>query len=409
MGRPPANLPTSKFERKRQAILDGATAILNREGVKGLTLADAASAVGLSTTSVTYYFPRKDDLAATVLLRGIAWRQAALDAAMQEQGLAARLSRLVTDYVERQRLARLGEAGELPRFSDMRVLQEPRRREVIEAYLRLFRRTRTLFETPELPWLNHGRRTARTLLLLGQLSLADGWLRGQPAKDFPQLAMQIADLMIHGLATDGAEWSPTPAPLTRLLPTEPEDAGREAFLAAAVQLMNSRGYRGASVDDIAAALKVTKGSFYHHNTAKEELVAAAFERSYEVAQRALAWSASLPGDEWRRIASFAALLTRHQVSENGPFLRAHLVGALPQPARGEVVARFDVLIDEVAGRIQLGIAEGALRPVEPRVAAYMIQAGVETAGELPLWVSGVAQRAAPAVLARPLLMGMLAP
>ena len=409
MGRPSATPPTSKFERKRQAILDAATAILNREGVKGLTLADAASAVGLSTTSVTYYFPRKDDLAAAVLLRGIVWRQAALDTALQEQGLAARLSRLVTDYVERQRLARLGEAGELPRFSDMRVLQEPRRREVIEAYLKLFRRTRTLFETPELPWLNHGRRTARTLLLLGQLSLADGWLRGREAKDFPRLAAQIADLMIHGVAADGAEWSPTPAPLTRLLPTESGEPGREAFLSAAVELMNSRGYRGASVDDIAAALKVTKGSFYHHNTAKEELVAAAYERSYEVVQRAMAWSSSLPGDDWRRVSSFVALLTRRQVSEQGPFLRAHLVSALPHPQRSEIAGRFERLIEQVADQVRQGAAEGSLRPVDPKVAAYMIQAGIETAGELPLWVSGVAQRAAPAVLARPLLMGMLAP
>lgn len=405
----PAPSATARFARKREAILDAAAAILNQEGVKGLTLADAAAAVGLSTTSVTYYFPRKDDLAAAVLLRGLAWRQAGLDAALAEDGLAARLRRLVGDYVEAQRLARVGEAPELPRFSDMRALSDPRRREVIDAYLKLFRRTRTLFDTPELPWLNHGRRTARTLLLLGQLSLADRWLRRSPPDAYPLLAEQIVDVMIHGLAASGVEWSPTPAPLTRLQPTEPDEPGREAFLGAAVRLMNSRGYRGASVDDIAAALKVTKGAFYHHNTAKDELVAAAFARSYDVVQRALAWSGGLSGDEWRRISSFAALLTRHQVSEHGPFVRAHLLDALPQPSRGEMADRFNGLLEEVAARVARGTAEGVLRPVHPQVAANMIQAGIETAGELPLWVSGVAQRAAPAVLARPLLMGMLAP
>ena len=55
---------TDRFERKREAILDAATLILNRRGVKGLTLGVAAAAVDLSTTSVTYYFKRKDDLAA---------------------------------------------------------------------------------------------------------------------------------------------------------------------------------------------------------------------------------------------------------------------------------------------------------------------------------------------------------
>ena len=46
---------TDRFERKREAILDAATRILNRKGIKGLTLGDTAAAVDLSTTSVTYY------------------------------------------------------------------------------------------------------------------------------------------------------------------------------------------------------------------------------------------------------------------------------------------------------------------------------------------------------------------
>ena len=62
---------TDRFERKREAILDAATHILNRKGIKGLTLGDTAQAVDLSTTSVTYYFKRKDDLAAACISRGI--------------------------------------------------------------------------------------------------------------------------------------------------------------------------------------------------------------------------------------------------------------------------------------------------------------------------------------------------
>src|SRR6202012_3287779 len=62
---------TDRFERKREAILDASTTLLNARGVKGLTLGVAAASVGLSTTSVTYYFRRKDDLAAAVMLRGI--------------------------------------------------------------------------------------------------------------------------------------------------------------------------------------------------------------------------------------------------------------------------------------------------------------------------------------------------
>jgi hypothetical protein len=47
---------------------------------------------------------------------------------------------------------------------------------------------------------------------------------------------------------------------------EDEDDGtatRAAYLRAATRLVNEYGYRGASVDRIAAELRLTKGSFYH--------------------------------------------------------------------------------------------------------------------------------------------------
>ena len=55
---------TERYAKKKEAILAAATAILNRQGVKGMTLADVAAKVGLITTSVTYYYRKKDDLAA---------------------------------------------------------------------------------------------------------------------------------------------------------------------------------------------------------------------------------------------------------------------------------------------------------------------------------------------------------
>ena len=92
---------TDRFERKREAILDAATAILNRRGVKGLTLGVAAAAVDLSTTSVTYYFKRKDDLAAACMLRGIEALTQMVEAALAEQTPRARLHLLLTLYLER--------------------------------------------------------------------------------------------------------------------------------------------------------------------------------------------------------------------------------------------------------------------------------------------------------------------
>ncbi|MDD9272311.1 TetR family transcriptional regulator, partial [Paenibacillus sp. GCM10023248] len=55
---------TKRFRAKRDAILAAAAETINAQSAKGMTFADVARRVGLNTTSVTYYFKRKDDLAA---------------------------------------------------------------------------------------------------------------------------------------------------------------------------------------------------------------------------------------------------------------------------------------------------------------------------------------------------------
>ena len=62
---------TARFSQKREAIIAAATEILNQRGVKGMTLALVAERVGLITTSVTYYFKKKDELAAACFMAGI--------------------------------------------------------------------------------------------------------------------------------------------------------------------------------------------------------------------------------------------------------------------------------------------------------------------------------------------------
>ena len=84
---------TDRFQKKREAILDTSTILLNEHGVKGLTLAVAASAVGLSTTSVTYYFKRKEDLAAAAFENTLDYLLLMLDAAMEAPTPEARVER----------------------------------------------------------------------------------------------------------------------------------------------------------------------------------------------------------------------------------------------------------------------------------------------------------------------------
>jgi AcrR family transcriptional regulator len=397
---------TDRFERKREAILDASTELLNSRGVKGLTLCVAAAAVDLSTTSVTYYFKRKDDLAAACMMRGVGSLMAIVQLALEEPTPQARLHTLLTLYLERVRRAAVGEAPPLALLADLRALNMPQRGEVATAYMKLFRRLRQLFEAPELAWLSRGRRTARTQMLLEQLFWAAAWLPKYDPEDYGRVRERMYDILVGGLAAPGQLWKPEPIPMVQLAPRDRHEMSRETFLLAATRLINARGYRGASVDKISAELHVTKGSFYHHNDAKDDLVVACFDRTFEVMTRVQRLALDLPGDQWTRLISAAAALAEYQLSDQGPLLRTSALAALPEPIRAEMVKLSGKVSDRFASMICDGIAEGSLRAVDPFLAAQMLNATVNACAELSVWVPGVSQKAAPAVFARPLLMGI---
>jgi AcrR family transcriptional regulator len=397
---------TDRFERKREAILDAATGLLNTHGVKGLTLSVAAAAVGLSTTSVTYYFKRKDDLAAACLMRGVEAMQQMMDQALAEPTPAQRLHSLLAIYLERVRRTVVGEESPLPVFADIRALNDPQRSVVLKAYGRLFRATRELFESEALEWLSRGRRTARTHMLLEQLFWAGAWLPKYDPEDYPRICERMFDILTGGLAGEGAVWEPTAMAMSELAPQDRQEMSRETFLLAATRLINSRGYRGASVDKISAELNVTKGSFYHHNDAKDDLVVACFDRTFEVMRRVQRLAMTLPGDEWTRLSSAAAALAEFQLSEHGPLLRSSALSALPELIRREMVQHSNRVSDRFASMISDGIAQGSVRPVDPFIAAQMLNATLNAGAELAYWVPGVSQKQAPAVFVRPMLMGI---
>lgn len=395
---------TSRFERKRDAILDAATAILNHQGVKGLTLAKAAAAVDLSTTSVTYYFKRKDDLAAACMMRGINWLAETVDLALAEPAPPARLHRLLDLYLERLRLTATGEAPEVPVLSDIRALNDPQRTEVFNAFMAVFRKVRRLFDAPELSWLSRGRTTARTHMLLEQLFWAATWLPKYDPEDYGRIRERMYDILVNGLAGPGAVWAPSPLP--ELAAGVLQEPSRETFLLAATRLINRRGYRGASVELISAELNVTKGSFYHHHEAKDDLVVACFDRTFEVMRRVQRLALAQPGDCWTRLTTAAAGLTEYQLSEHGPLLRTSALSALPEPIRVEMVERSNRVSDRFASMISDGVAEGSIRPVDPFIAAQMLNATLNAGAELRFWVPDLSQKGAPAVFARPMMMGV---
>ena len=397
---------TARYAAKKEAILAAATAILNRQGVKGMTLADVAADVGLITTSVTYYYRKKEDLAAACFLRGVDIFNALAIEAATVDGARARLARFLELFFDLCRRIRLKEAPPIVAFSEMRALKEPLRAQVGDAFNDLFRNIRGFFDDPEFAGLSRQEATARTHLLLEQAFWTFTWLRRYDVEDFPRIRDRMFDILSGGLAIGARQWSPAALPAPA--PADPggSDISRETFLVAATRVINQKGYHGASVEDISAELNVTKGSFYHHNEAKDDLVVECFERTFAVTQALQFAARDLPTDQWNRLAASLAALVDYQLSDRGPLLRASAMGALPDDVRQDLVDRYARVSDRFAAMVSDGIAEGSIRAVDPLIAAHMLSSMINAAASLDSWVPGVERGQAAALFARPLLMGI---
>jgi AcrR family transcriptional regulator len=398
----PSPAITGRFARKREAIIAAAAGIMNRRGVKGMTLADVAASVDLITTSVTYYFKKKEDLAVACFLASIERFDTLISASLGAPDPRERLHRFLSLFLELNRRIRLGEEAPMAMFNDVRALKEPHLSRVTEPYNALFRKIRTLFQAPATPWIDRKMATARTHVLMEQIFWSVAWLARYDVEDYPRIQGRMLDILADGLAPEGARWEP--APVTGLAPVG--DSARETFLTAATRLINQRGYRGASVEKISAQLNVTKGSFYHHNEHKDDLVVACFDRSFDIMKRAQSTAMKLPGSQWDRVSAAAAALAQYQVSDNGPLLRTSAISALPEPIRQDMLNQWSRVSDRFSAMISDGIAEGSLRAVDPVIAAQLLNATLNAAASLLNVVGHAGRDEAATLYAKPMLMGL---
>ncbi|CAN5385196.1 TetR/AcrR family transcriptional regulator [soil metagenome] len=392
---------TKRFRAKRDAILAAAAQAINEQSAKGMTFADVARRVGLNTTSVTYYFKRKDDLAAACFEHTLDRLQAMLDEALTEATPQARVARYLAINMERFARIERGEEKAFAVLSDLRAMEEPIRGALMTGWREVFRKTRSLWG--DAPTRAHtDLYGARAHVLLENTFWLPVWLARYELDQYARVEARLMDLFEHGIAAPGATWAP------ELLDLEHDEAepGREAFLLAATRLINELGYRGASVQRIASELNVTKGSFYHHLDAKDELVIACYKRSFDTIGEAQARADDAGGSYWQRLSSTLATLLDVQFSERGPLLRTTALHGLPPGVRTAMVDRSNRIARRYAGTMSDGIAEGSIRPVDALVASQALMAMQNAAFDMRKWAGTLPRDRAIAFYASTLAFGL---
>ncbi|MGB3795292.1 MAG: TetR/AcrR family transcriptional regulator, partial [Alteraurantiacibacter sp.] len=366
-----------------------------------------SKAVELSTTSVTYYFPRKDILAAAVFERAMERLHGFVEIAAGEATPRERISRLLELHVELRAAVIRGEGVPVATLSEVRTLDEEFRDPLMVKYVELFRATRALWgddEPRHKPLL-----TARAHLLLETIYWLPVWLARYPIDEFSRVHRHLFDLFDKGFAMPDARWSPSRLPPDADgEPLDDEARGSPNFLGVATRLINESGYRGASVVRIVDELKVTKGSFYHHLEAKDELVLECFRRTFRRISEVQRSAAQAGSSQWEHIEASMAYLMDLQFEGEFPLTRTSALQALPFDVRYEVVERSDRTALRYGNTLIEGAQEGSIRVVDPNVASQTIAAMLNSAYDLRNWAAQMDRDTAIRLYSSCLTRGMFA-
>ncbi len=379
MTKPSSSAPRAKSGDRRAAIIAAATRALNEDGLEGFSMASVGRHAGLHPTSLSYYFESKEALVAACFETTLDRLAVLVDSASSAPNLEARLSGLVARVFEMLALAARGEGPPIASLTEIRVAGAP------DAYARLLsilRSVETAFATGV---LEHDalRRAAVVQHVMHQMLWAPHWLHLYQPGAYPRVAARLADLLAHGMAAPGEHWALTEAPAPAA------NAGsREAFLIAATEMVNERGFRSTSIEEIAARLHLTKGSFYHHYHEKAALIAACFDRTLDAYDADLTAAEQAGGSGWRQLRAATGALVARQLSSDTQLLRAFAINALPAPMRAAVSDRYAIAAQRFAAMIADGVADGSMRAVDPAIAARYVLIAINASAYAPAPAEG---------------------
>ena len=150
---------------------------------------------------------------------------------------------------------------------------------------------------------------------------------------------------------------------------------RQEILRTAARLFQQRGYDATSMNDVAAALKLSKGGLYHHFQSKDEILFHIMSHAMDITEERVIKPARAVMDPEERLRT---LIRLHidvvlSVRDREITVMLHENHPLPPPLRKQINARKKDYIHFVEGVIaDTQKARGSSGSVTPRAAAFAL-------------------------------------
>lgn len=386
----------AQHDAKRIAILSEAARLFNSKGSRATTLQDVARGLGLTKTSLYYYVRTKEELIFQCYEVALQRQHSVMDA-LDEQNLPAMecAAQFFKSQFENWLNAQQERDTHLAALLEIASLK-PEHREVIESeYIRMFKRLRGYLNAAKAQGelRNACETTSATRAIIGATDWVFHWLHQIERSAVLTTADTAWDILAHGLYAGSDAYRASALPLA----ANEERAGQgfdreeqhrqkqEAFYKTGTWFFNTKGFNGASLDEIAEHLNVSKGAFYYHIRNKEDLLHACYERSIAITERIHSHAEQADASGLEKLDEIARRVFHAQNSEVGPLIRFNTITALPTPRRKAILAATDKANSRIDRFIHEGMHDGSIRAIDAFLARSLMAGAINASMDIGLW------------------------
>jgi AcrR family transcriptional regulator len=156
---------------------------------------------------------------------------------------------------------------------------------------------------------------------------------------------------------------------------EPRHEPRQEILRTAARLFQQRGYDATSMNDVAAALKLSKGGLYHHFQSKDEILFHIMSHAMEITEERVINVARRIEDPEERLQTLIRLHIEVVLSEEDREITVmlHENHPLPPALRRKINSRKKDYVHFVENLIaDVQRRRNSTSPVTPRAAAFAL-------------------------------------
>lgn len=151
-----------------------------------------------------------------------------------------------------------------------------------------------------------------------------------------------------------------------------KDQKREAVLRSAVRMFNLRGFHAASLDEVAASLRVSKPTIYRYLGNKEQVLLECVTRGLEMLQVAATEAQAEAGTGLMRLARFLRRYAEINMDDFGRCVIRTDDAALSADGRAHFRALKSKIDESMRSLIADGVADGSIAPLDVKMTAFTL-------------------------------------